>query len=565
MSLRKEVISITLNSIFYSFQNLPISLPDTLLDTYIPGKLITANKHNAIYALSSKKNNRKYVLKILSKDYYNKYLYSRIFSIQNNFLLLPIDTFYDSFYIYFVMPYYDTLSYIIYAKGLSYDILKNLIIDIGQAILSLHQNGILHLDIAPQNIYVDQQNHFYLGDFSSSCLLKNFNLYHKYHFDRCLRTGTTPSFAPPANMQKYFMSYWQDQYSFSLLLYMLLNNGSTPLDDHIQETILFSNINQILINAMKPPQKKYSDFKILMNDLKTSFTICDQHTDCQNFLLKFNDTMVPFLEDTTSDINLSKNKRIYKENLFSGNHHKVLSIPIPFCGLLIICGLIFLLSIYHFISSRQAVTFQSNHTEFLAKTSSLGAITPSASSNSGSSSIKDFATNSPIVNPTPIVKNSLNASSSSNTSTSVSYKTILDISGLSYNDDSFFDKEENISDLKILFANNNVFHNCKAFHTLSTLEELYLNDNAMTSLNGILKLSKLKVLVLSKNDLQDISDLSKLSSLTTIDLSHNTHLTKINALSKLTHLQYLILTNTNITKKEVLKLQKKLPLCTILY
>jgi hypothetical protein len=50
-----------------------------------------------------------------------------------------------------------------------------------------------------------------------------------------------------------------------------------------------------------------------------------------------------------------------------------------------------------------------------------------------------------------------------------------------------------------------------------------------------------------------------------LDLSQNDHLKGIRALRTLKKLSYLIVTNTNITQKDIRFLQKKLPRCTILY
>lgn len=530
-------------------------LPETLNEDYTVKHLIIANHHNAVFELESKKDHRKFVLKILSKNYYYNTLYSRIFSLQKNFLLLPSTTFYDSDFAYFVFPYCKTLSYEIATNGLSYPSIKKLTQDIGHAISTLHQAGILHLDIAPQNIYIGKHHYFYLGDFSSSTL-KNQNYFRSFYSShRYLRTGQTPAFAPSQTISLHSLSFWYDQYSFCVLLYILLNNGNHPLEEHTQENEQFSNVNQILLKAMEPLQSKSSSIDTLLLELEETFTLCDEQPDCQNYILKSNENTKILLENTTPDISSQKRKEnkslfpIYKE------HFKYLSIPVPFYGLLILSGFIFLLSLYHFWGTKKVNNnLAKKNIEFTAITSS-----PSAINNSS------FATNVPIKKPFPTAKNfSEDSVKPAQNNTSYSSKTMLDISNHSYKDYSSFAKKKDLSLVKILFANNNLFQNCKTFCTISSLEELYLSDNCISSLTGITKLKRLKILVLSKNNLHDVSELSKVTLLTTLDLSHNTQLENIHTLSNLTKLQYLILTNTNVTKKEIKQLQKALPLCTIL-
>ena len=138
------------------------SMPSRLLQNYTICDIVSVNYHNIVYEVLSKSNDKTYILKILSRKYFPKTLYDKIFSLDNAFLLLPVEKYDDKKYVYLVFPQYKTLSDILFLEGLTCDMLKQFASDIGQAISALHKQGILHLDIRPQNIFMDSAKHFYL-------------------------------------------------------------------------------------------------------------------------------------------------------------------------------------------------------------------------------------------------------------------------------------------------------------------------------------------------------------------------------------------------------------------
>lgn len=119
--------------------------------------------------------------------------------------------------------------------------------------------------------------------------------------------------------------------------------------------------------------------------------------------------------------------------------------------------------------------------------------------------------------------------------------------------------------ITILFASSCQFTSFQPFTIFPNLKELYLSNNFLTSDNAPVNFSKLSTLVASNCNLKDIRSFSKWKNLKILDLSHNLNLKYIRTLSSLKHLQYLIVTNTNVSKREIVFLKSKLPQCNIIY
>ena len=99
---------------------------------------------------------------------------------------------------------------------------------------------------------------------------------------------------------------------------------------------------------------------------------------------------------------------------------------------------------------------------------------------------------------------------------------------------------------------------------LDKLEVLYLEDNQLTSLENLGKLTNLERLMVYRNNLVDANGLEKLTKLWTVSFQHN-QLTDVKGLEKLTQLKTLNLKgNPDLTKAQIVELQKALPNCQIL-
>ena len=103
----------------------------------------------------------------------------------------------------------------------------------------------------------------------------------------------------------------------------------------------------------------------------------------------------------------------------------------------------------------------------------------------------------------------------------------------------------NLSKLENLDLGGNTISDISPLANLSNLERLYLEGNAISNLNEISGLVNLKVLKLHYNGISDISSLRSLTNLTLLEFYHN-QISDISALSGLTNLKRLGLINNQI-------------------
>ena len=101
----------------------------------------------------------------------------------------------------------------------------NLGYDVGNALKDVHKNNMIHRDIKPDNIFIDTEGYYKLGDLGVSKTINATGF-------TSTRTGTEPYAAPEVwrqdNMTEHAYTYRADIYSFGIVLYQLLNNNLLP-------------------------------------------------------------------------------------------------------------------------------------------------------------------------------------------------------------------------------------------------------------------------------------------------------------------------------------------------
>ena len=124
------------------------------------------------------------------------------------------------------MEYYKTLTEYINSRGvLPPAEAEKLARQIGEALRAMHSINMLHRDIKPDNIYVDEQGEFYLGDFGIAKQTRAGSF--------ATFVGTQPFMAPEVwnartpNEQHYGTA--ADIYSLGITLYYLLNGNRLPM------------------------------------------------------------------------------------------------------------------------------------------------------------------------------------------------------------------------------------------------------------------------------------------------------------------------------------------------
>lgn len=512
-----------------SAKQLQALLPSEITCSYSIDKLLCLNSHSAVLSVISNYTKEKYAIKILEKCHFNKQLYHKITQLKHPFILLPDEIYHNQTCTFLLYPQKSTLTEFLSTKHFTFSTLCQLVHDIGNAILALHQKNILHLDITPNNIFWDTKGHFLLGDFSSSRIRTAF-------FSRSRhspQTGTTPYFAP-AMEEEQTPTYFTDCYSFSKLLFILTNHGDFSEKDNDTVHHSFHSLHTFLRNKMQDSflENKYIMQEFLL-EIEPILEYCKKDINCQNYYLQLNETQRLILSEAT--VELPKDRNSYKAKAISRvshdkSHHQL---PVTAYGILISCGLIFLFSLYHYLSD----------TAFVANTEFTNA---------------DTLPDTPLLPTTS--PNLIKAAPSANKE-----PVILNLTSTKYSDNDFTRLLTSQPSPQILIANHCQIESCHFLSDITKVKELYLSDNHIHSIKELTLLTDLEVLVLSKNRITDLSGLTKLTSITTLDLSHNNNLTHISSLARLKNLKFLILTNTNITQKEAAYLQKKLPHCTVFY
>ena len=97
-----------------------------------------------------------------------------------------------------------------------------LALEIGISLCVLHSHGILHRDVKPENIFIDEATgklHFRLGDFGVSKRISDMS---------GLTTTGTLSFMAPESYQYNEYGYSSDIYNFGMTLYYILNDLRFP-------------------------------------------------------------------------------------------------------------------------------------------------------------------------------------------------------------------------------------------------------------------------------------------------------------------------------------------------
>ena len=128
---------------------------------------------------------------------------------------------------YFVMEYLEGQSLKDYLTGrggkLSFQETVNLLLPVMHALSAIHREGMLHRDIAPDNIYVANDGKTKLMDFGAA-------RYHVFQETQSVRTIVKPGYAP---MEQYASQSdqgpWTDVYAMGATFYKVLT-GNVPPD-----------------------------------------------------------------------------------------------------------------------------------------------------------------------------------------------------------------------------------------------------------------------------------------------------------------------------------------------
>ncbi len=142
--------------------------------------------------------------------------------------------------------------------------------DIVRAIGILSEKGILHLDIKPTNIFVDENGNGKLGDFSIACEITTFK-------EKPFQAGTSKYFSPEV-YEKTGYSGKEDMYSLGISMYYILSGGKYPYDFEKAETRTADSVyiaNELIPKELQcvikkatayNPDERYNSMEEMYND-----------------------------------------------------------------------------------------------------------------------------------------------------------------------------------------------------------------------------------------------------------------------------------------------------------
>ncbi len=516
------------------------------------------------------------ILKIIPQKYYDKNLYERLSSTGCSGLLLPTIEYHDKNTVFFLYPLMTTLLEAVSKGDFKNKYLCNLLSDLGSTLLCLHEHSVLHFDISPGNIYMTKEGHFLLGDFSSAVLFDSSKTKTPF-IKKPKKTGYTPGFFPvhaPENPGIHF-----DIYGFCKILSILIRYGAYPKKEEIIKIL-----NDYLSECESPPIKTDTLSEIIKN-MKP--LVENDEISAADTLVDVPDSEHEFFADDTLPMTDNRFKKTEEKHTFFKQEpfwdaDKIkkfllhLKFPVkiiqtkdnrrvPLYGVLILCGLIFLYSVYHtaaVVDQTQISKEQTIPETYATPTANISMNTDTKTPSADLSGMPD-TTGSTF--PAKTSQAPANNETTQRAENPVPMQTVLDISHQNQKDSSFLEKISNPERVLTIFAEGNLFTGPGSFLSFPHLKELYLNQNHLCSLQGISALSSLEILDLSENKISDLSELSKLSHLKILDLAGQKSLRHYDTLKKLTSLQYLILTNTNLSASQVTEIQTALPDCNILF
>ena len=189
----------------------------------------------------------------------------RLRKLKNEHIVKVHDLFEENGTAYYVMDFIDgeSLAEKIKKTGeaLPETLVKDILLQILEALKEVHQKEIWHLDLKPGNIMVDKQGNAYLIDFGAS---------KQIGANGSMTTSTalcyTPGYAPNEQIGQMYDRFgpWTDIYALGAAVYNLLSNKKPPMAIDIEEDEedafdfpdgLSEHMRKLVIWMMQPKRK----------------------------------------------------------------------------------------------------------------------------------------------------------------------------------------------------------------------------------------------------------------------------------------------------------------------
>lgn len=466
-----------------------------------------------------------------------------------------------------VYPYKVSVIDKIISGKLCFDELLTLALDLCDGIIKLHSNNILHLDISPNNIYLNDDNTFCIGDFSFSQKKSNNKIRRNIYF--------TEGYSPP-EFKAYSKNLVQinelsDEYSLAKTILSLCHGYNTSAKDHpVQDT---TDIPEYFFDILNKASSEIQEYRYpSINAFKTELLSFKAEYDISEikYYISFNSENNPF--------NNTKTRPMAKPHIEEPTPaiQKIINSPAFMTVAILLAVILPILSLYKiFYTPNNADKIAAHNIQNISisyETKEPVAIIEENKTNNKNTDSAEIDCNDKNTNTTKIdcndnVDNSKIKKDNINKS-SVKEIDIEDKNITSLSEDcikSTLNINFDIKSVTIISANNNTISDISRLSEFVSVRELYLSDNRIKNIDSLKQLFNLKTLVISSNLIDDITSLKELKNLENLDISNNKKLKNLSALYELKTLKLLCINETAVTKGTIKKLKESLPYCEIIY
>lgn len=466
-----------------------------------------------------------------------------------------------------IYPYKVSVIDKIISGKLCFDELLTLALDLCDGIIRLHSNNILHLDISPNNIYLNDDNTFCIGDFSFSQKKSNNKIRRNIYF--------TEGYSPP-EFKAYSKNLVQinelsDEYSLAKTILSLCHGYNTSAKDHpVQDT---TDIPEYFFDILNKASSEIQEYRYpSINAFKTELLSFKAEYDISEikYYISFNSENNPF--------NNTKTRPMAKPHIEEPTPaiQKIINSPAFMTVAILLAVILPILSLYKiFYTPNNADKIAAHNIQNISisyETKEPVAIIEENKTNNKNTDSAEIDCNDKNTNTTKIdcndnVDNSKIKKDNINKS-SVKEIDIEDKNITSLSEDcikSTLNINFDINSVTIISANNNTISDISRLSEFVSVRELYLSDNRIKNIDSLKQLFNLKTLVISSNLIDDITSLKELKNLENLDISNNKKLKNLSALYELKTLKLLCINETAVTKGTIKKLKVSLPDCEIIY